>query len=66
MQKQTTAHVEPIRLWKSACGHRDLSKRDCEHIITCEECETLGREIGDALNDLEKTFGRRHYLSSTS
>jgi len=66
MQKQPTAHVDPQRFWKCACGHRDLSRRDYEHITSCAECETLAREIGDALNDLGKKLGHRHYLSSTS
>jgi hypothetical protein len=65
MQNQPAVHVEPLSFWQCACGHRDLSKRDYEHIISCAECETLAREISDALNDLEKKVGRRH-LSSTA
>jgi hypothetical protein len=66
MQNQPTAHVEPLRFWQCACGHRDLSKSDYEHIISCAECETLARQIGEALDDLEKQVGRRRHFSSTS
>ena len=58
MRKDTTPHVEPLVLWQSACGGRDLSKRDYQHLIACTDCETLADEITDALDDIEKTLTR--------
>ena len=54
MRNDTTPHVEPLVLWQSACGGRDLSKRDYQHLIACTDCEALADEITDALDDIEK------------
>jgi hypothetical protein len=59
MGNDTATHVEPIRLWQCLCGGSDLPKHDYQHVINCEECETLATEIGDALDDLEGTLRRR-------
>jgi hypothetical protein len=60
MRNDTTPHVQPLVLWQSTCGGRDLSKRDYQHLIACTDCETLADEIIDALHDLEKTLTGRH------
>jgi len=60
MRNDTAAHVAPIRLWQCLCGGSDLPKSDYQHVINCSECETLATEIGDALEDLEGAFQRRH------
>jgi hypothetical protein len=60
MRNDTTPHVEPLVLWQSACGGRDLSKRDYQHLIACTDCETLADEIIDALHEIEKTPTRRN------
>jgi len=54
--KRHNTHVEPLVLWQSACGGRDLSKRDYQHLIACTDCETLADEITGALDDIEKTL----------
>jgi hypothetical protein len=64
MQENPTIHVEPLTLWQCACGGLNLSKRDYQHVIACPECETLAVAISDALNDIEKAFGRRHIAAS--
>ena len=60
MRNDTTPHVEPLALWQRACGCRDLSKRDNQHLIACTDCETLAGEITEALHDIERTQGGRH------
>jgi hypothetical protein len=60
MRNDTTAHVEPLVLWQSACGGRGLSKREYQHLIACTDCETLADEITAALNDIEETLTRRN------
>ena len=65
-QNDTTLHIQPLILWQCACGGSDLPKRDYQHIIACPECETLATEIGEALQDLEKTLGRHHRQKATS
>jgi hypothetical protein len=60
MQNVTTSHVEPLVLWQFACGGRDLSKRDFQHLSGCPDCETLANEITEALHDIEKTLAGRH------
>jgi hypothetical protein len=66
MQKHSTGHVEPLRIWQCASGHSGLSKRDYQHIMSCAECETLGREIDDALKDLERKVSCPPGLYSSS
>jgi len=61
-----TLHIEPLTLWQCACGGRALPRRDFQHIIICPECETLAKEIGQALDDLEKGLGRRHRRNTDS
>jgi hypothetical protein len=51
-------------LWQCACGGLSLSKCDYQHVIACPECETLAVAISDALNDIEKAYGRRHIAAS--
>jgi hypothetical protein len=64
MQDKPTVHVKPLTFWQCACGGPDLSQRDYQHVIACPECETLAVAITDSLNDIEKTFGRRHITVS--
>jgi hypothetical protein len=64
MQNNPTIHVEPLTFWQCACGGLSLSKRDYQHVIACPKCETLAVAISDALNDIEKAFGRRHIAAS--
>jgi hypothetical protein len=64
MRNNTTLHVEPITFWQCACGGIDLSKRDYLHLIACTDCETFADEITDALDDIEKTLGRRYPTST--
>ena len=66
MTNNVTAHVEPIVFWQCACGGPNLSKRDCLHVSVCADCETLGDEIKEALDDIEKTVGRQHYRNRPS
>ena len=56
MRSDAQVHVPPILLWQSLCGGGDLPKRDYQHIITCLECETLAKEINDALDDIENAL----------
>jgi hypothetical protein len=64
MQNNPTAHVEPLSFWQCACGGPNLSKRDYQHLIACPECETLAEAISEALDDIEKAYGRRHVAAS--
>ena len=54
-----------MALWKSLCGAVDLTNADHEHVILCEQCETLADEIAGALNDLEKSLERRHQTTAS-
>ena len=60
MLNETATHVEPIRLWQSICGGTKLQVNDYQHVMNCEECETLAKEIGEALNELEGTLRHRN------
>jgi hypothetical protein len=55
----TTEHVSPLLLWQCLCGGGNLTSADHQHVILCEQCETLADEIAGALDDLQKTLGRR-------
>lgn len=57
-------HVSPLLLWQCLCGGGDLTRADHEHVILCEQCEALADEIAGALDDLEKTLGRRQTTAS--
>ena len=46
-------------LWQCLCGASDLTRADHEHVILCEQCETLADEIAGALDDLHKSLERR-------
>jgi hypothetical protein len=61
MRDEMTTHVSPILLWQCACGGADLQKSDYQHVIACAACEALAIEIGDALDDIQKTVHRRQF-----
>jgi hypothetical protein len=60
----TVEHVSPLLLWQCLCGGSDLTRADHEHVILCEQCETLADEIAVALDDLQKTLERRQATTS--
>ena len=64
MQNNPTAHIEPLTFWQCACGGPDLSNRDCQHMISCPECQMFGMAINDALNDIENACGQRYIAVS--
>jgi hypothetical protein len=57
MRNEAPVHVPPIILWQCLCGGPELTQRAFQHMLDCAECETLAKEITDALNDIESAFG---------
>lgn len=56
MRNDAQVHVPAILLWQCLCGGPDLTQPAFQHVLACEECETLANEMTDALNDIEMTL----------
>lgn len=65
MRSAAVTHVSPMVLWECLCGGIDLTTADHEHVILCEKCEALADEIAGALDDIEKSLGRRHQTTTS-